>query len=273
MGPFRVRIDGLRRPLSEFSAGEILRLYLRGNHPLTRAPYRRARQWLTERPWRRLLSLVGGLRRRAGLPLTPRILQADVRVERFRLHAQYQPGPVRTPTVFFNPSGTPSDAAATWRPYLPRSVHRPRHARPTRRGLRGRGTGRGPATPRGRPLAAPCPGHERVAARLGDRAVLQSPAVPPGVHRGAAGAGRRGGPVEILMVDNRSTDGSAAVVAAVSAADAAAGGDAGRLRGAQRRHPRGAGAAGGLHRRRLRHRPRLAAGGVRGHARSRRRRS
>jgi amino acid adenylation domain-containing protein len=125
VGPFSVRVDGLRRPLAELSAGEILRLYLRGNHPLTRAPYRRARQWLTERPWRRLLSLAGGLRQRAGLPLPPRLLQADVRVERFRLHAQYRPGPVHTPTVFFNPTGTPSDAAATWRPYFrgPFTVH------------------------------------------------------------------------------------------------------------------------------------------------------
>jgi hypothetical protein len=125
VGPFRVRIDGLRRPLAELSAGQILRLYLRGNHPFTRAPYRRARQWLTERPWRRVLSLAGGLRQRAGLPLTPRLLQADVRVERFRLHAHYQPGPVRTPTVFFNPTGTSSDAAATWRPYFlgPLTVH------------------------------------------------------------------------------------------------------------------------------------------------------
>jgi thioesterase domain-containing protein/acyl carrier protein len=125
VGPFRVRIDGLRRPLAELSAGQILSLYLRGNHPLTRAPYRRARQWLTERPWRRLLSLAGGLRQRAGLPLTPRILHADVRVERFRLHAQYEPRPLHTPTVFFNPSGTPSDAAATWRPCFlgPFTVH------------------------------------------------------------------------------------------------------------------------------------------------------
>ena len=60
-----------------------------------------------------------------GLPLTPRILQADVRVERFRLHAHYQPRPVHTPTVFFNPGGTATDAAATWRPYFlgPFTVH------------------------------------------------------------------------------------------------------------------------------------------------------
>jgi amino acid adenylation domain-containing protein len=125
LGPFRVRIDGLRRPLAEHSTGELLGLYLRGNHPLTRAPYRRARQWLTERPWRRLLSLIGGVRRWWGLPLTPRLLQADVRVERFRLHAQYRPGTVHTPTVVFNASGTPSDAAATWRPHFlgPFTVH------------------------------------------------------------------------------------------------------------------------------------------------------
>jgi hypothetical protein len=118
VGPFRARIDGLHRPLAELSAGQILRLYLRGNHPLRREPYRRARQWLTERPWRRLLSLVGGMRRRAGLSLTPRLVEADVRVERFRLHAHHQPRPVHTPTVFFNPVGTASDAAATWRPYF-----------------------------------------------------------------------------------------------------------------------------------------------------------
>jgi amino acid adenylation domain-containing protein len=124
-GPFRARIDGLRRPLAELSAAQILRLYLKGNHPLTQRPYRRTRQWLTERPWRRLLSLVGGMRRRAGLPLTPRIVEADVRAERFRLHAHHQPRPVHTPTVFFNPVGTPSDAAATWRPYFlgPFTVH------------------------------------------------------------------------------------------------------------------------------------------------------
>ncbi len=125
VGPLRVRIDGLLQPLETLSAGEVLRLYLRANDPRSRPPYRRARQWLTERPWRRMLSVAGALRRRAGLPLTPRILQADVRAERFRLHADYRPGAVHTPTVFFNPSETPTDAAATWRPYFhgPLTVH------------------------------------------------------------------------------------------------------------------------------------------------------
>ena len=53
-----------------------------------------------------------------GLPLTPRILHADVRVERFRLHAQYRPGNVHTPTVIFNATEAETDAAATWRPYF-----------------------------------------------------------------------------------------------------------------------------------------------------------
>jgi amino acid adenylation domain-containing protein len=125
VGPLRVRIDGLLQPLETLSTGEVLRLFLRANDPRSRPPYRRARQWLTERPWRRLLSFTGGLRRRAGLPLTPRILQADVRAERFRLHADYRPRAVHTPTVFFNPSGTPTDAAATWRPHFhgPLTVH------------------------------------------------------------------------------------------------------------------------------------------------------
>jgi acyl carrier protein len=118
LGPFRVRIDGLDRPLDELGPAAVLRLWLRSNHPVTRPPYRRARQWLTERPWRRLLGLAAGARQRAGLPLTPRLLQADARVERFRLHAQYRPGPVRTPTTFFNPLVTATVAAATWRPYF-----------------------------------------------------------------------------------------------------------------------------------------------------------
>ena len=125
LGPVRVRIDGLERPLSELGTAAALRLWLRSNHPFTRPPYRRARQWLAERPWRRLLALAAGARQRAGLPLTPRLLQADARVERFRLHAHYRPGPVRTPTIFFNPLDTPSNAAATWRPYFtgPFTVH------------------------------------------------------------------------------------------------------------------------------------------------------
>lgn len=126
LGPLRLRVDGLQRPLDEYSTLERLRLYARSCHPLTRGPYRRARQWTTERPWRRLLGLAGALRRRAGLPLTLRLANADVRVERFRLHAEYRPGPLRlTPTVFFNPVGTPSDAAASWRPWFlgPFTVH------------------------------------------------------------------------------------------------------------------------------------------------------
>jgi hypothetical protein len=59
------------------------------------------------------------------LPLTPRILYADVRVERFRLHARYRPGRIHTPTVIFNAKDTETDAAATWRPYFdgPFTVH------------------------------------------------------------------------------------------------------------------------------------------------------
>ncbi len=124
-GPLRLQMDGLRKPVDELSASEALRLYARGNHPLTRRPYRRAWRWLAVEPWRRLLCLVGRLRGLAGLPLTPRILHADLRVERFRLHAQYRPGRVRTPTVIFNAKETETDAAATWRPYFkgPFTVH------------------------------------------------------------------------------------------------------------------------------------------------------
>jgi hypothetical protein len=55
------------------------------------------------------------MRRALGLPLTERILWADVRVDRFRLHSRYRPGTVRTPTVIFNAVEPSTDAAATWR--------------------------------------------------------------------------------------------------------------------------------------------------------------
>ena len=117
-GPFRIQIDGLRQSPAELSASRALRRYLASNNPLTRRPYQRAWRWLAIEPWRRLLCQVGKLRRRVGLPLTPRILWADVRVDRFRLHAGYRPQPISTPTVFFNPDDTATDAAATWRPFF-----------------------------------------------------------------------------------------------------------------------------------------------------------
>jgi amino acid adenylation domain-containing protein len=125
VGPLRVRIDGLRQPLADLGALDVVRHYLRSNHPLTRGPYRRGRQWLFERPWRRALALLGAMRQRRGLSLTPRQLQADVRVERFRLYATHRPAPVHAPTEFFNPVGPASDTAATWRPYFkgPLTVH------------------------------------------------------------------------------------------------------------------------------------------------------
>ncbi len=124
-GPVRVQLDGLRKPVDELSASEALWLFARGNNPLTRRPYRRAWRWWAIEPWRRLLCGVGRLRKRFGLPLTRRILHADVRVERFRLHAQYRPGCVHTETVIFNAKEAETDAAATWRPYFkgPFTVH------------------------------------------------------------------------------------------------------------------------------------------------------
>ena len=40
LGPFRLQIDDLRRPVSELSGREALDLYARANQPLTRRPYR-----------------------------------------------------------------------------------------------------------------------------------------------------------------------------------------------------------------------------------------
>ena len=125
LGPFRLQIDGLRRPVSELSGREALDLYTRSNNPLTRRPYQRAWRWLAIEPWRRFLCGIGRLRRLAGHPLTERISYADVRVDRFRLHANYRPGALRTPTAIFNAAEPTADAAATWRPFFegPFTVH------------------------------------------------------------------------------------------------------------------------------------------------------
>jgi hypothetical protein len=125
IGPIRLQLDGLREPPGELSTREALRRYAASNNPLTRRPYQRIWRWFAIEPWRRLLCSVGKARRLVGLPLTPSILWADVRVDRFRLHAGYRPGPVRTPTVFFNAMDTDTDAAATWRPVFqgPFTVH------------------------------------------------------------------------------------------------------------------------------------------------------
>ena len=39
-------------------------------------------------------------------------------MDRFRLHARYQPRPIHTPTVIVNAEDTETDAAATWRPFF-----------------------------------------------------------------------------------------------------------------------------------------------------------
>ena len=116
LGPIPLQIDALRRPLAEHSRRELLVAWLRSNHPLTRRPYARLWQRIGIGVWRRWLCTLGRLRACAGRPRTPRILHADVRLERFRLHARYRPRSVRAPTVLFNPREPATDAAATWRP-------------------------------------------------------------------------------------------------------------------------------------------------------------
>ncbi len=125
LGPFRFQIDGLGKPVEELSTREALGLFLRSHHPFSRRLYARLRQRLVVQPGRRLLCAVGRLRKMAGRKLTPRILHADVRLERFRLHSQYRPGRVQAPTVIFNAQETETDAAATWRPYFqgPLTIH------------------------------------------------------------------------------------------------------------------------------------------------------
>ncbi len=118
LGPFRLQLDALRQPVGELTTAEALGRWLRSNDPRTRRPYERAFRFFAIQPWRRLVCLAGKMRQLAGLPLTPAILHADIRVERFRLHAGYRPGVLRTPTVVFNARDTATDAAATWRPFF-----------------------------------------------------------------------------------------------------------------------------------------------------------
>jgi hypothetical protein len=118
LGPLRLQLDGLRQPVDELSRGEALKRYLRTTHPFSLRLYQKIWRWWAIEPWRRLLCQLGRARRAAGRELTPGILWADVRVDRFRLHAAYRPSPIRTPSVIFNPTEPATDAAATWRPYF-----------------------------------------------------------------------------------------------------------------------------------------------------------
>ncbi len=118
-GPLRLKIRGLKQPLESLGRAELVRRFLVDHNPLTLRPYRYAWRWLKTQPRRRLLGRLGRLRRRLGLPLTPSILHADVRADRFRMHQRFRPRHVEAPTVIFNAEfnalepGT--DAAATWR--------------------------------------------------------------------------------------------------------------------------------------------------------------
>lgn len=125
VGTLCFQLDGLRKPVDQLSSRELLRLLLNSNHPFTSRPYLRLWRLLVTQPWRHFLCWMGKIRVAMGLPLTSRILHADVRVERFRLHSRYRPGTIRTPTVIFNAKEPATDAAATWRPYFvgPLTVH------------------------------------------------------------------------------------------------------------------------------------------------------
>lgn len=117
-GPFRVQLDGLRQPVDSLSPGQAFGRFLRDSNPLRRRPYGRFWRLIAVEPWRRFLCAIGRVRRLAGASLTPRILYADVRLERFRLHRRYRAGVVRSPTVVFNATEPETDAAATWRPHF-----------------------------------------------------------------------------------------------------------------------------------------------------------
>jgi len=118
LGPLKLQLEGLRKPLEELSFSEAAALLARGARPWTPTPYARLRRLLITRPKRQLQVRQGDRLKKRGQALTPEILHADVRVERFRLHAQYRPGVIQTPTVIFNGEEPAVDAAATWRSHF-----------------------------------------------------------------------------------------------------------------------------------------------------------
>lgn len=119
LGPLRLKIRGLERPVDELTTGEAMRGVLRDHNPFTIRPYRYAWRWLLVQPRRRFLCGLGRIRQALGLPLTSTILHADVRAERFRMHKAFRPRSVHAPTVVFNANENAlepgTDAAATWR--------------------------------------------------------------------------------------------------------------------------------------------------------------
>ncbi len=115
LGPLRLQIDGLREPVDSLSTTEALGRWLKVNHPLSPALYRRLWRRTGIEGWRRLQCRRGRRRRRRGQPLTEAMQWADVRVDRFRLHTKYRPGTTAVPTVIFNGVEPATDAAETWR--------------------------------------------------------------------------------------------------------------------------------------------------------------
>ncbi|MEL7061444.1 MAG: AMP-binding protein, partial [Acidobacteriota bacterium] len=123
-GPLRLQLRPLRQPTRELTSRQALRIWVRDHDPRTLRPYRSIGRWLKVKPARHALARLGQLQRRLGVSVSPavhhRILHADVRVERFRLHRSYRPMAVATPTTIFNAEDnaeTPgTDTAATWRP-------------------------------------------------------------------------------------------------------------------------------------------------------------
>ncbi len=116
LGPLTVQIPDSNKPPSELSPRDVLDRLTRHYRPWSRPLYTALGQKFVVDPWRRILCAFGRLRVAAGMPLTPRIQHADVRIERFRLHRDFDPTPISVPTTFVNPTDSQTDAAATWMP-------------------------------------------------------------------------------------------------------------------------------------------------------------
>ncbi|MEM6484976.1 MAG: amino acid adenylation domain-containing protein [Pseudomonadota bacterium] len=115
VGPLRLELEGLCEPIDTLTPWQCVRRWCRANPPWSIKPYRRMWNATAVEGWRRALCWLGHLWRARGMDLTEAMQWADVRVNRFRLHAHYVPKTLSVPTVFFNPQEPATDSAATWR--------------------------------------------------------------------------------------------------------------------------------------------------------------
>lgn len=115
VGPLRLQLPGLDRPAADLAPGRALATWVAGLPPWRRSTWQRIWRRTAVEARRRAVCAVGRRLRSRGRPLSHEILWADVRVDRFRLHARYRPAPLAVPTTFLDPEDAGGSAFGTWR--------------------------------------------------------------------------------------------------------------------------------------------------------------